>query len=212
MKKICVIGAGSGIGQALAHYYENTGDEVSTITRDDSDLSDISQVMQLSQQIAEKNYGLVIFSAGVWYHRVFDDLRGQEVSAQIIVNTFAPLQILKWLGKETKFIYLSSIMQHIPAKNMSVYASMKRATSQSLAAIRSEWNSGEILSIDLWAVKTQMHIKAGMKKMVWKDIETVIPKLVKVIETKQWSKTLFCDWWIMIHLVFPLYRIFLKLK
>jgi len=67
----------------------------------------------------------------------------------MLVNTLAPLQILRSLPKSTKFVYLSSIMRFIPAKNMSVYAAMKLATSQALQAIRYENKDREILSVDV---------------------------------------------------------------
>jgi hypothetical protein len=89
---------------------------------------------------------------------------------------------------------------------------MKRATSQTLEAINVENKDIKLLTIDLWAVKTPMHIKAGMKKKVWRDIEKVIPKLVSAIEKKQGNITLFLDWKIIIYIVFPLYRLFLWIK
>jgi len=44
-----------------------------------------------------------------------------------------------------------------------------------------------------------MHIKAWMKQAVWKDIERVLPKLIKAIDK-------------IAHIIFPLYNIFLKFK
>ena len=211
MKKLCIIWAGSGVGEALAKYYSAEWLHVDEITRKQVDLSREEDIMKLAEEISQSDYDLVIFSAGVWYHRTFGSLSFEEISEQILVNTIAPLQILRTLWEQTKFVYLSSVMQYIPAKNMSVYASMKRATSQTLRAIRIENSKKKILDIDLWAVKTPMHLKAGMKKMVGKDLEQVIPKLVKKIENKQGSRTLFWDWWIMIYLVFPIYRIFLTI-
>ncbi len=211
MKKLCIIWAGSGVGEALAKYYSAEWLHVDEITRKQVDLSREEDIMKLAEEISQSDYDLVIFSAGVWYHRIFGSLSFEETSEQILVNTIAPLQILRTLWEQTKFVYLSSVMQYIPAKNMSVYASMKWATSQTLRAIRIENSKKKILDIDLWAVKTPMHLKAGMKKMVGKDLEQVIPKLVKKIENKQGSRTLFWDWWIMIYLVFPIYRIFLTI-
>jgi len=208
MKKICIIWAWSWIGKALAEYYEDSQTEIEIFTRNDANLSDLSDIKNLSEKIWAANYDIVIFSAWVWYHALFEKLSSDQISEQIFVNTLAPLQIYKALPYTTKFVYLSSIMQYIPAKKMSVYAAMKHATSQTLSAVGDK----NILSIDLWAVKTDMHLKAGMKKKVWRDIIKVIPKLVKVIENKQGSKILFWDWWCMIYIVFPFYRIFLKMK
>ena len=212
MKRICVIWAGSGIGEALFLHYKRSGYDVDSITREDADLSNTQDTIQLIEKIKKQGYDIVIFSAGVWYYKEFASLTSQEIREQVYVNTLTPLQVLLALGVKTKFVYLSSIMQYIPAKNMSIYASMKRATSQTILAIQTESGDRKVLSIDLGAVKTPMHIKAGMKKTVWRDIEKVLPKLIKVIEKKQWTKTLFFDWWFMIHVIFPLYSLFLKLK
>jgi len=206
MKKICIIWAWSWIGKVLAEYYKNSQIEVDSFTRNDGDLSELSDIKKLSKRIWAANYDFVIFSAGIGYHALFEKLSSEQISEQVMVNTLAPLHILKWFKDTTKFVYLSSIIQYIPAKNMPVYAAMKHATSQTLSAIGNK----NILSVDLWAVKTDMHIKAGMKRKVGRDIEKIIPKLVKTIEKKHGSKTLFWDWWCLIYIVFPLYRIFLK--
>lgn len=211
-KKICIIWSSSGVWSALSEYYKNQWNIVHDIHRKQRDLSKEYDITQLCTDISQEEYDIVIFSAGVWYHRSFESLMAHEISEQIFVNTFAPLQLIHSLWKDTKFVYLSSIMQYIPAKNMSVYSGMKRATSQTLKAIRLENPSRSILDIDLGAVKTPMHIKAGMKKSVWKNIETVIPKLVYAIENKHGSTTLFWDWWLMIYIIFPLMRVFLLFK
>jgi len=211
MKKILIIWAWSGIGKSLSEYYKKQGYDISVLTRSDYDLWDMNQLEMLWKELHSSSYDIIIFSAGVWYHREFRGLSTKEISEQIIVNTLAPITVLRAIEPEVKFVYLSSIMQHIPAKNMSIYSAMKRATSQALTAVSLEQNNN-ILSIDLWAVKTQMHIKAGMNKMVWKDIQKIIPKLTKAIESKKWTTTLFWDWWIMIYLIFPIYKIFLRYK
>jgi len=206
MKKICIIWVSSWIGQALEKYYRDAWHDVFWVSRVQYDLTKEDHIMQLAHKIQEDSYDLVIFSAGVWYHKAFDRLEPQEISEQISVNTLAPLQILRTISSSTKFVYLSSVMQYILAKNMAVYGGMKRATSQTLQTVRWENPQMKILNIDLWAVKSPMHLKAGMKEMVGKDIETVIPKLVRAIEKNTGTKTLFWDWWMMIYIVFPLYR------
>lgn len=212
MKKICIIWAGSGVWNALQEEYRKLWVVVDGYGRDDIDLRDMQAVEVFAKMIQAKKYDMVIFSAGVWYHKVFSSLSHDEISEQVLVNTLAPTHIVRCLEKPTKFVYLSSVMQYIPAKNMPVYASSKRATTQTLSAMRADKNSPEILSVMLWAIKTQMHIKAGMDKMVGKDLQKVIPKLIYTIDHKQGNRTLFWDWWLMIYIVFPLYKLFLKIK
>jgi len=132
MKKICVIWAGSGIGQALSVYYKKNWYSVDSITREYANLSYTDDIEKLLEKIKKQNYDIVIYSAGVWYYKNFNSLTPTEIREQIYVNTLAPLQVFHALTSNTKFVYLSSIMQYIPAKNMSVYASMKHATSQTI--------------------------------------------------------------------------------
>ena len=209
-QKICIIWSSSGVGKALSEYYHAQGDEVDDITRQDYDLGESDDITKLGVHLSEKQYDILIYSAGIWYYKVFESLTDTEIQEQISVNTTAPLKILQSLSKDTKFVYLSSIMRYIPAKNMSVYASMKQATSQTLRTLKNENPERNILNIDLWAMKTPMHLKAGMQKTVGQDVERILPKLVKVIETKQGSVILLWQWKFLVYIVFPLLRIFSK--
>ena len=211
-KKICIIWASSGIGLALSVYYRAQWDHIDIINRKQTDLSREDDITKLCQNISENDYDIVIYSAGVWYYKKFEQLTNNELQEQISVNTLAPLRILQSLSSEIKFVYLSSIMRYIPAKNMSVYASMKQASSQTLKTLRLENSARKILNIDLGAIKTPMHIKAGMWKMVWQDLEEILPKLVKTIETKQGSVILLWQWKILVYFVFPILRLFLSVK
>lgn len=215
MKKILIIWSSSGVGLALWEYYKTQWDDVISVTRDDYNLSNIQDIQKLSQDISQNNYDLVIYSAGVGYYKKFWELSSQELSEQIFVNTLAPLEILRnslkvFQKNNTKFVYLSSIMRHIPAKNMSVYAGMKQTTSQTLNTIKIEYPEINILNIDLGAIQTPMHQKAGLPKTVWKQVSKILPKLVKAIDTKQGSVTLLWEWKFMVYIIFPILRIFQK--
>lgn len=203
MKSICIIWSWSGIWKALSEYYAQGTSHLRCYTRWDYDLKKPEDVEKLAYELSRSNFDLVIFAAGVWYRREFYDLSSENISQQVLVNTLAPLMLLKSVNRKTKFVYLSSIMQYISPKNMSVYAASKRSVSQVLEALGSK----DILSVDLWAVKTPMHLKAWMPKMVWKDMEVVLPKLVNAIDHSYGRKTLFWDWWCMVYIVFPLIRL-----
>ena len=207
-KNICIIWASSGVWLALSEYYRAQWNTVDTINRRQCDLSNDSDTTKLCQDISKKKYDILIYAAGVWYYKIFEKLTDTETQEQVSVNTLTPLRILQSLQEKTKFVYLSSIMRYSPAKNMSVYAGMKQATSQTLRTLRIESSQRNILNIDLGAIKTPMHIKAGMWKMFGKEIEEVIPKLVYAIENKQGSIILLWQWKILIYLVFPFYRIY----
>ena len=211
-KSICIIWASSWVWQALSEYYRAQWDEVFAPTRSEYNLSNTSDIQEISKHISENNIDIVIFSAGVWFYKYFWELSEWELQEQILVNTLAPLEILRnnrqnFQKNNTKFVYLSSIMRHIPAKNMSVYASMKQATSQALYTLMLENANLRILHIDLWAIQTPMHLKAGMQKTVWKNISEILPKLIRTISTKQGSIILLWQWKILVYLVFPALKI-----
>lgn len=211
-KKICIIWAWSGIWQALFEYYTDRWDDVVAITRQDRDLSQETDIKKLCQDISTMQYDTVIYSAWVGTHKVFLQTTDREISEQVRVNTLAPLMLLSVLPKATKFVYLSSIMQYIPAKNLSVYASMKRATTQVLRTIMFEDTQRKILSIDLWAIKTPMHLKAGLPEMVGKDISEILPKLIKTIDSKEGSIVLCWSWWFVVYFVFPVLRLYIFIR
>lgn len=59
------------------------------------DLRDTLAVDVFSEELKNKDYDLVIFTAGIGYHRKFSELSSDEIIEQISVNTLAPLQIIK---------------------------------------------------------------------------------------------------------------------
>ncbi|MDA9129247.1 SDR family NAD(P)-dependent oxidoreductase [Candidatus Gracilibacteria bacterium] len=216
-KNICIIGASSGVGKALAEYYSSEGNTVFTPRRAKYNLSNYEEIQKLSDTISEEKYDLVIFSAGVGYYKCFTELSDSELQEQISVNTLAPLKILRknlsiFQQNNTKFVYLSSIMRHIPAKNMSVYASMKQATSQTLKTLRLENKNLSIVNIDLGAIQTPMHLKAGMQKTVGKKVSEILPKLIKTLETQEGSIMLLWQWKILVYFVFPVLKFSLACK
>jgi len=70
------------------------------------------------------------------------------------VNTLAPIQILQEYFmshdySDTKFVYLSSVVERIPSKNMSVYSASKTATTQILRAYKTESPELKVLIVML---------------------------------------------------------------
>ncbi len=211
-QKICIIWAWSGVWKALFEYYTQEWNDVVAITRQDIDLSQETDIKKLCLDVSTIQYDLIIYSAWVWTHRVFSGMTDSEVSEQVWVNTLAPLRLLRVLQRDTKFVYLSSIMRHIPVTNMSVYASMKSATTQTLRSIMREDRQRSILSIDLWAMKTPMHLKAWLPEMVGKDVSEILPKLIKIIDSKEGSIVLCWSWWFVVYFVFPVLRLYIFIK
>lgn len=234
MKKICVIWASSGIGLESVKQYSEQWYSVDFTLRNTSqkaefqkqfpesgifivDLSDWTQVKTFAEDLTKTHYDIIIFAAGTGLYKKFEDAEAWEITEQLQVNTLAPIHIIKEYFKKhdyskTKFVYLSSVLERIPAKNLSVYSASKRATTQILYAFKTETPKLRILVVMLWAVKTPMHKKSGFWEAVWKDLHKTVKKLIKVIEHRQWTRTLYIDWLLMLWIVFPVYNFYLFLK
>jgi len=234
MKKICIIWWGSWIGLEALEQYTKLWYIVDFTLRNVTqksefqerfpkshihivDLNQWEQILAFGEDIADRFYDTIIFTAGVWYYKTFENLKTPQLSEQLRVNTLAPIQILSEYFEshdyqDTKFVYLSSVMERVPSKNMSVYSASKSAASKVLLAYKQESPELRILIVMLWAVKTPMHIKSWLWKMVWKDLSKTVKRLIKTIERHEWVRTLYFDWVIILWIVFPLYNFYLFLK
>lgn len=234
MKKICIIWASSGIGLEALKQYTKKWYSVDFTLRDISQKSDfqkrfpkshiyivdlniLEQISNFGEELSDRFYDTIIFSAGVWSYKIFENLKSQELTQQLRVNTLAPIQILQEYFmshdySDTKFVYLSSVVEGIPSKNMSVYSASKSAATQILRAYKTESPELKVLIVMLWAVKTPMHEKSGFWKPIWKNLEKTVKKLIKTIDRHEWVRTLYFDWLLVLWLIFPLYNLYLFLK
>jgi len=234
MKKICIIWAGSWIGWETLEQYVELWYSVDFTLRNSSqkseyqkrfpkshiyivDLNQLDQIASFWEDISDKFYDVIIFAAGVWYYKTFENLKTPQLTEQLRVNTLAPIQILSEYFEnhdyqDTKFVYLSSVMEWVPSKNMSVYSASKSAATKVLLAYKQESPELRILIIILWAVKTPMHEKSGMWKPVGKNLKNTVKKLIKTVEKFEGIRTLYIDWLMILWIVFPLYNLYLFLK
>lgn len=234
MKKICIIWASSGIWLEAVQQYTKLWYSADFTLRSNSqkwefqkqfpkshiyivDLNELDQIASFAEDLSDKHYDTIIFAAGTGFYKWFEDLKIWELTQQLRVNTIAPIQILQEYFtnhdySDTKFVYLSSVLECIPSKNLSVYSASKRATTQILRAYRSETPELRILIIMLWAVKTPMHEKSWFWEAVWKNLQKTVSKLMKTVEHHEWVRTLYLDWVLMLWIVFPLYNFYLFFK
>ncbi len=234
MKKICIIWASSWIGLEALEQYTKKWYIVDFSLRSAAqkadfqkrfpkshiyivDLNELDQIASFWEDLSDRFYDTIIFAAGVWYHKTFENVKAVELTEQLRVNTLAPVQILQEYFVshdyiDTKFVYLSSVMERIPGKNMSIYGASKRAATQILSAYKAESPELRILILMLWAVKTPMHEKSGFWKAVGKNLEKTVKKLINTVERHEWIRTLYLDWLILLWIVFPIYNLYLFLK
>jgi short-subunit dehydrogenase len=234
MKKICIIWASSGIGKEALEQYTQIWYIVDFTLRDSRqkwefqklypksriytvDLNVLEQISSFWESISDTFYDIIIFAAGVGYYKTFENLKTQQLTEQLRVNTLAPIQILQEYFvshdyADTKFVYLSSVLERIPSKNMSVYSASKSAATQILSAYKRESSELKILIVMLWAVKTPMHIKSWLERSVWKNLHKTVKKLIKTIDRHEWIRTLYLDWVLILWIIFPLYNLYHFLK
>lgn len=234
MDKICIIWASSGIGLEALEQYTKKWYIVDFTLRDIAqksefqkkfpkshiyivDLSVLEQISSFGEDLSDRFYDAIIFAAWVWYYKTFENLKTQQLTEQLRVNTLAPIQILQEYFVthdyvDTKFVYLSSVVERIPSKNSSVYSASKAAATQILLAYKRESPDLRILILMLWAVKTPMHEKSGFWKPVGKNLGKTVKKLIKTVDRHEGVRTLYLDWLIVLWIVFPLYNFYLFLK
>lgn len=234
MKHICIIGASSGIGKELAkNYSTDTNIHLSLVVRSKdakkelekllswkvhihvSDLEERDERKKLLSKLKKDHIDTLIYAAGVGYYKKFFEQKSKEISAQSEVNTTFVAELIHALYKDEKqrkswvFVYLSSIISEIPAKHISVYGASKLNTKRMLQTIGAEYPDFHYVLVQLWAVKTPMHIKSWYGQPIWRDPKIVAEKIQKLTTKKRGIYTPFISWKIQVYLIFPVVRIFM---
>lgn len=234
MKKICIIWAGSGIWLETLEQYTKKWYSVDFTLRNSSqksefqkrfpkshifivDLNILEEISTFAEDLSGKFYDTIIFSAGTGYYKTFENLKSWELTQQLRVNTLAPIQILSEYFtnhdySDTKFVYLSSVLERIPSKNLSIYSASKSAATQILWAYKAESPELRVLIIMLWSVKTPMHETSWFWKPVGKNLQKTVQKLIKTVDRHEGTRTLYIDWLLILWIIFPLYNFYLFLK
>lgn len=169
------------------------------------DLSDISQIEKLWKKIQKETFDIMIFNAWYWEYKNFSKHSEHEILNQILVNFYSPISIISNyikndLSNNTKIVLISSIVWSMPIKNLSIYGSTKWWLSHFYRVWRKENSNIKSLCLELWSTKTPMHTKSGMKNMKWRELIKVSSKIIKYIETKQWVRHIYLDWWLIAKL------------
>jgi NAD(P)-dependent dehydrogenase (short-subunit alcohol dehydrogenase family) len=107
MASVLVTGANRGIGLALVRRFAGRGDQVIAVCRQPSpelkldnvrvesevDVTSDDAVAKLARKVGPGSLDLLVLNAGILRHDDLDDVKLEEVRAQIEVNAIAPLRL-----------------------------------------------------------------------------------------------------------------------
>lgn len=130
-RNIVITGANRGIGLELAKYYQQQGDKVFAIVRqnsqeldkvaevviEDVELTKQKDVNKAAQQLATTKVDILINNAGMWHDDILGEFNYDHLNEQMNVNAFAPMRLtealLNNLSQGSKVINITSRMGSI---------------------------------------------------------------------------------------------------
>ena len=141
-KRICVVGSDSKIAENLLDYICKKNDKLITISRKKStkfnsfkhfctDLSDINQVITLSNELEKYDLDVFLYFPGYFYPAKFTDLNTHEIIKQLNINLVSAISIslpvIKKMSIQKKgmMLFLGSSSSYSGFKNTSIYCSAK---------------------------------------------------------------------------------------
>ena len=212
----------SWIGRNLLEKYTESGNKVYGVVRTQKqkeeiqeefsktkiyvcDLSDVVMVQKLWKTIQKEAFDIMILNAWYWEYKKFTKHNDKEILHQILVNLYTPISLISNylkndIVKNTKIVFISSIVWSMPIKNLSVYGASKWWLSHFYRVFKKEHPNIDSLCLELWSTKTPMHTKSGMDNMKWRNLEKVSHKIIQYIEIKQWIRHMYLDWWLIAKL------------
>jgi 3-oxoacyl-[acyl-carrier protein] reductase len=112
-KEILVVGASRGIGSAVAQYFAQKGENVTSVSRSQpssgkwiqADISTTEGIKSVVDTIGESRLDALLFMGGVWEDGAFTNQYSflqssdRETRYVIAVNTIAPIELTKQLTK-----------------------------------------------------------------------------------------------------------------
>ena len=109
LKRVLIIGASRGIGEAVARYLEPTVEDLITISRSPSqagtwlqaDVTRLSDIEKLKSQIGDQAVDGLLYLGGTWEEKAFTDeydfeqCQDRELANVLNVNLLAPIRIIQ---------------------------------------------------------------------------------------------------------------------
>lgn len=184
MVSVLLSGVTSGIGAHLLMRCVDAGYEVSVVVRkkgqaDDikkhfssvtclvCDLSDTSAVSRLAKKLEKLRFDFVIWNAGTAQVGKFHELPASSIDDTLSANLTAHMKLTRALlpralPDKTKFCFTSSLAARAPGRRYAAYSVAKAGVSMFCSALRAEYPDLEVLCVEIGAVRTPFHGKAGM--------------------------------------------------
>ncbi len=144
MPAVLIIGARSGLGQALADVYGEHGWTVDTVNRDTCDLSNQEAVLRLAERLRSSAEwpDVCVFTAGISEAGYADELDDRAFRHCFEVNFFAPVVLFRAVATGPapcrRFVFVLSGAADLLLPGLGPYALSKRALRDYLRLIELE--------------------------------------------------------------------------
>jgi len=123
------------------------------------DLTKIETFKKIKENICEDNLNILILNAGIWEFWNFESIELEKMENIINLNLLANIRILKTLenniDKNTKIIFIGSIISKKIMKNASVYQASKFGLRWFAWWLKKEWK--KVFLINPKIVDTDFH-------------------------------------------------------
>lgn len=222
-KSIFITGITSGIGSVIFDLCQKNEFDIAAVVRQEdqlnelknknyssldlyqADLSNKQDVQKLINQIKNMRFDYVLLNAGYALMGAFHELPMESIDKIIEANLLSNMRLTRaFLSNmnhhQTKFIFVSSIAARLPAHNFASYAVSKAGLSHFCNSLRREYPRLSFLCIEIGAVNTPLHNKAGnnvAQKDRFKSAQVIGQRIFKAMHTKEGVVTLSGDWWLM---------------
>ena len=194
-KDILVFGSSSGIGKEIKTLAEEYQANVIGVSRKGGvDISDRNSLKKFLKK-TNKDFDIVIISAGILVKKPFDLLTDDEIYNQIFTNYIGVINVAKeikpyLIRKKGSFITFASSSYTRGRANYSIYSSTKAAVVNFTQALAEEWANNEIRVNCVSPERTLTPMR--VKNFGYEDPQTLLdPKIVakKTLELALSNKT-----------------------
>ncbi len=220
MKSIFITGVTSGIGKVVLDICLREGFQIVALIRNEEqkklfdetsqlqllvcDLEDREKIQNVLALLSKKKLDYILLNAGLLNYGEFDSLPESSFEKILEVNLLVNMRIVHHLLPEinknkTKLVFVSSIVARMPCRKFLSYAVSKAGLSQFCSSLMVEYPHLQILCLEIGAVNTKIHSKAGMEldssKFVRADI--IGKRLYKAMLSKTGIVTLRWQWYLL---------------
>ncbi|MCD5385273.1 SDR family NAD(P)-dependent oxidoreductase [Candidatus Gracilibacteria bacterium] len=185
MKNILITGHSKGIGKYLNYNLKDNHNVFGFSRENGFDLTQIETFEKIKESIGNKKIDILILNAGVGEFGKFEDNSLEKYENLIILNLLANIRLLKRLeeniDKNTKIIFIGSIISKKFMKNAAVYQASKFGLRGFAGGLKNEGKKIFLLNpsiVDTNFHKNKVDLDKRFKETKIIDILEVIKNII----------------------------------